>query len=137
MTDLDLHIGLSSAVLPARSKQVYMEWLEATVLLSIYLRSELILIDTKASPARCPLADALGSACETPPRRHHLATWQRKHSLLATILWYLIIVDTAKTMSRIVGVVRAKLCGAPIKLKNTSCAECETYFDNQNNVDQV
>jgi hypothetical protein len=50
----------------ARSKQVYIEWMEATVLLSIYLRSELILIDTKVLSARCPLADVLGSACEAP-----------------------------------------------------------------------
>jgi hypothetical protein len=42
-----------------------------------------------------------------------LITWKRNIS----------IVDAAKTMSRIVGVVRAKLCGAPIKLKNTSCAQ--------------
>ena len=32
------------------------------------------------------------------------------------------IVDAAKTMSKIVGVVRVGLCGAPIKLRSTSCA---------------
>jgi hypothetical protein len=58
----------------ARSKQVYIEWMEATVLLTtIYLSSELILIDTKVLSARCPLAEVPGSACETPPPRHYLA----------------------------------------------------------------
>jgi hypothetical protein len=47
---------------------------EATVLLSIYLRSELTLIDTRVLSARCPLADVPGSACETPSPRHHAAT---------------------------------------------------------------
>ena len=32
------------------------------------------------------------------------------------------IVDAAMTMSKIVGVVRVGLCGAPIKLRSTSCA---------------
>ena len=63
-----------AALSVARSQQVYMEWLEATVLLSIYLRSKLILIDTKVPSARCPLADVPGSACEMPPPCH-LATW--------------------------------------------------------------
>jgi hypothetical protein len=75
------HINNGHAPLPAfhtvaRSRQVCIEWMEATVLLSIYLRSELILIGTKVLPAGCPLADVPGSACETsPPRYHrHLAT---------------------------------------------------------------
>src|SRR5436305_13888735 len=55
----------------ARSKQVCIEWLEATALLSIYLRGELILIATKVLPASCFLADVPSSACETPPPRRH------------------------------------------------------------------
>lgn len=39
-----------------------MEWLDATVLLSIYLRGELILIDTKVPLTKCPLADVPGFA---------------------------------------------------------------------------
>jgi hypothetical protein len=50
--------------------------MEATVLLSIYLRIELTLIDTRVLSARCPLADVPGSACEAPPPRH-LATETR------------------------------------------------------------
>jgi hypothetical protein len=50
--------------------------MEATVLLSIYLRSELTLTDTRILSARCPLADVPGSACEAPPPRH-LATETR------------------------------------------------------------
>lgn len=42
-----------------------------------------------------------------------LITWKRNIS----------IVDAAKSMSKIVGAVRVKLCGVPIKLKNTSCAQ--------------
>ena len=38
--------------------------------ISIYLRSELTLIDTKILSARCPLADVLGSVCGTPPPCH-------------------------------------------------------------------
>src|SRR5271156_170 len=44
--------------------------MEATVLLSIYLSSKLILIGTKALPARCPLADVPGPACDMSPPRH-------------------------------------------------------------------
>jgi hypothetical protein len=43
-------VGASASLtIPAqpRSKQVYIEWMEAAVLLSTYLSSELILIDTK------------------------------------------------------------------------------------------
>jgi hypothetical protein len=54
-----------------------MEWMEATILLSIYLRSELTLIDTEVLSARRPLADVPGSACKTPPPRHHLADMYR------------------------------------------------------------
>ena len=64
----------------ARSKQVCIEWLEATALLSIYLRGELILIATKVLPASCFLADVPSSACETPPPRHHLATTSPPHT---------------------------------------------------------
>ena len=45
--------------------------MEATVLLSIYLSSELY---KRVPSARCPLADVPGSACETPSPRRHLAT---------------------------------------------------------------
>jgi hypothetical protein len=38
---------LTVVISVARSKQVYIEWLEATVLLTIYLSSDLILIDAK------------------------------------------------------------------------------------------
>ena len=52
---------LSMQNIVARSKQVYIEWMEATVLLSIYLSNELILIDAKnILSAECPLADTPG-----------------------------------------------------------------------------
>jgi hypothetical protein len=63
-----------------RSKQVCIEWMEATVPPSIYLRSELTLTDTRVLSARCPLADVPGSACEAPPPSPppcHLATETR------------------------------------------------------------
>jgi hypothetical protein len=64
---LEARKPLSVLTFVARSKQVCIEWMEATVLLSIYPSSELILIDTRALSARCPLADTPGSACEPPP----------------------------------------------------------------------
>jgi len=42
-----------------------------------------------------------------------LVTWKRNIS----------IVDAAKTMSKIVGVVGVELCGASIKWRSTSCAQ--------------
>jgi len=69
--------GVDHVIFVARSKQVYIEWMEATVLLSIYLRSELILIDTKVLSARCPLADVPGSACEAPPPLHLADVYQQ------------------------------------------------------------
>jgi hypothetical protein len=60
----------------AQQTGMYVHGLEATVLLSIYLSSELILIDTRVLSARCPLADAPGSACEAPPpATTFLRTW--------------------------------------------------------------
>jgi hypothetical protein len=62
-----------------------MHRLEATVLLSIYLRSELTPIDTRVLSARCPLADVPSSACEAPPPRHLTTeTWptHNKHNFL-------------------------------------------------------
>jgi hypothetical protein len=45
-------------------------------------------------------------------------------SQTSMIIWKrsISIVDAAKTMSKIVGVVRVRLCGALIKLRSTSCA---------------
>jgi hypothetical protein len=45
--------------------------------ISIYLRSELTLIDAKVLSAECPLAGVPGSAEETPSPRRHLATFLR------------------------------------------------------------
>jgi hypothetical protein len=49
--------------------------MEATVLLAIYLTSELILIGTNILSARYPLVGVPGSACEAPPPRHHLLAY--------------------------------------------------------------
>jgi hypothetical protein len=100
----------------ARNKQVCIEWMEATVWLSIYLSSELILIDTRALSARCPLADAPGSARETPPPHHHHTTWQPKRGLLTIIFSYLDEGDLDFALKRKVKSIS----------KEEEAAQCET-----------
>jgi hypothetical protein len=58
--------------------------------ISIYLESELTLIDTKVLSAGCPLAVVPDSACEmSPPRRHLTTTCDPEDSIIATTTTFL------------------------------------------------